>query len=83
MIVIGGSSERDQDGMGAFQEYPQVEASRLYSKFSCQPSRIERIPFYIEKVCWFDGQIYTNSLHCTCDGRNSDNWYSWNQPNTS
>jgi len=51
MIVIGGSSERDQDGMGAFQEYPQVEASRLYSKFSCQPSRIERIPFYIEKVC--------------------------------
>ncbi len=24
MIVIGGSSDRDQDSMGAFQEYPQV-----------------------------------------------------------
>lgn len=50
MIVIGGSSERDQDKMGAFQEYPQVEASRMYTKFTCQPSRIERIPHYVEKV---------------------------------
>ncbi|KAL4221918.1 2-hydroxyacyl-CoA lyase 1 [Mactra antiquata] len=50
MIVIGGSSERDQDNMGAFQEYPQVDCSKLYSKLSCQPSRIERIPFYIEKA---------------------------------
>jgi len=50
MIVIGGASERDQDQTGAFQEYPQVEVSRLYSKFSCQPSRVERIPFYVEKV---------------------------------
>lgn len=24
MIVIGGSSEQHQEGMGAFQEYPQV-----------------------------------------------------------
>ncbi|XP_053373644.1 2-hydroxyacyl-CoA lyase 1-like [Mercenaria mercenaria] len=50
MIVIGGSSERDQDKMGAFQEYPQVECSRLYTKFTCQPSRIERIPYYVEKA---------------------------------
>ncbi|XP_052246724.1 2-hydroxyacyl-CoA lyase 1-like [Dreissena polymorpha] len=50
MIVIGGSSERDQDKMGAFQEYPQVESARLYSKLTCQPSRIERIPYYVEKA---------------------------------
>ena len=48
--MIGGSSEKDQDKMGAFQEYPQVEAARMYSKLSCQPSGIERIPFYVEKV---------------------------------
>ncbi|WAQ94838.1 HACL1-like protein [Mya arenaria] len=56
MIVIGGSSEREQDKMGAFQEYPQVECSRLYSKFSCQPSSIARIPFYVEKA-------YRNSIY--------------------
>lgn len=50
LIVIGGSSERNQETMGAFQEFPQVEACRLYSKFSARPSSIERIPFVIEKA---------------------------------
>ena len=48
--MIGGSSEKDQDKMGAFQELPQVEAAKMYTKLSCQPSRIERIPYYVEKV---------------------------------
>nr|XP_004661373.1 2-hydroxyacyl-CoA lyase 1 [Jaculus jaculus] len=50
LIVIGGSSERNQETMGAFQEFPQVEACRLYSKFSARPSSIECIPSVIEKA---------------------------------
>ncbi|XP_031533272.2 2-hydroxyacyl-CoA lyase 1 isoform X3 [Vicugna pacos] len=50
LIVIGGSSERSQETMGAFQEFPQVEACRLYSKFSARPSSIEVIPSIIEKA---------------------------------
>ncbi|XP_066100481.1 2-hydroxyacyl-CoA lyase 1 isoform X1 [Saccopteryx bilineata] len=50
LIVIGGSSERSQETMGAFQEFPQVEACRLYSKFSVRPSSIEAIPSIIEKA---------------------------------
>lgn len=50
LIVIGGSSERNQETMGAFQEFPQVEACRLYSKFSARPTSIEHIPSVIEKA---------------------------------
>ncbi|XP_036917227.1 2-hydroxyacyl-CoA lyase 1 isoform X2 [Sturnira hondurensis] len=50
LLVIGGSSERSQETMGAFQEFPQVEACRLYSKFSVRPSCIEAIPSIIEKA---------------------------------
>ncbi|XP_057593935.1 2-hydroxyacyl-CoA lyase 1 [Hippopotamus amphibius kiboko] len=50
LIVIGGSSERSQETMGAFQEFPQVEACRLYTKFSARPSSIEAIPSIIEKA---------------------------------
>ncbi|KAJ8313530.1 hypothetical protein KUTeg_008091, partial [Tegillarca granosa] len=49
MIVIGGSCEANFEGMGGFQEYPQVEIARPYCKFSARPSRLERIPFYVEK----------------------------------
>uniref|UniRef100_A0A8C8Z4U4 2-hydroxyacyl-CoA lyase 1 n=1 Tax=Prolemur simus TaxID=1328070 RepID=A0A8C8Z4U4_PROSS len=50
LLVIGGSSERNQETMGAFQEFPQVEACRLYSKFSARPASVEAIPSVIEKV---------------------------------
>ncbi|ERE90061.1 2-hydroxyacyl-CoA lyase 1 [Cricetulus griseus] len=50
LIVIGGSSERNQETMGAFQEFPQVEACRLFSKFSARPTSLEHIPFVIEKA---------------------------------
>nr|XP_020032563.1 2-hydroxyacyl-CoA lyase 1 isoform X3 [Castor canadensis] len=50
LIVIGGSCERNQETMGAFQEFPQVEACRLYTKFSARPSSIETIPSVIEKA---------------------------------
>uniref|UniRef100_A0A3Q2QQC3 2-hydroxyacyl-CoA lyase 1 n=1 Tax=Fundulus heteroclitus TaxID=8078 RepID=A0A3Q2QQC3_FUNHE len=50
VIVIGGSSDRNQETAGAFQEFPQVEACRLYSKFSARPSSLEAIPSVIEKA---------------------------------
>lgn len=50
VIVIGGSSDRNQETAGAFQEFPQVEACRLYSKFSARPSNLEVIPSVIEKA---------------------------------
>ncbi|XP_075883426.1 2-hydroxyacyl-CoA lyase 1 [Nelusetta ayraudi] len=50
VIVIGGSSDRNQETAGAFQEFPQVEACRLYSKFSARPSNLEVIPSVVEKA---------------------------------
>ncbi len=50
MIVIGGSSEIKQENMGAFQEFPQVEACRLYTKFTCRPGSIQQIPGVVEKA---------------------------------
>ncbi|XP_072288401.1 2-hydroxyacyl-CoA lyase 1-like [Eucyclogobius newberryi] len=50
VVVIGGSSDRNQETTGAFQEFPQVESCRLYSKFSARPSSLEVIPSVIEKA---------------------------------
>ncbi|XP_063778014.1 2-hydroxyacyl-CoA lyase 1 isoform X2 [Pseudophryne corroboree] len=50
LIVLGGSSDTNQETMGAFQEFPQVETCRLYSKFSARPSSLEAIPTVIEKA---------------------------------
>lgn len=50
VLVIGGSSDEDQEGMGAFQEWPQVESARLYTKFSARPPSIQHIPFFVEKA---------------------------------
>ncbi|XP_072431796.1 2-hydroxyacyl-CoA lyase 1 isoform X2 [Chiloscyllium punctatum] len=50
LVVLAGSSDRNQETMGAFQEFPQVEACRLYSKFSSRPNSLEAIPAIIEKA---------------------------------
>jgi 2-hydroxyacyl-CoA lyase 1 len=50
MILIGGASNSYQEGMGAFQEAPQVELARPYTKFSARPDAARRIPFYIEQA---------------------------------
>ena len=50
LIVIGGASDVNQEGMGGFQECPQVEYARPYCKFSARPSSIEQIPFFVEKA---------------------------------
>uniref|UniRef100_H2YU90 2-hydroxyacyl-CoA lyase 1 n=1 Tax=Ciona savignyi TaxID=51511 RepID=H2YU90_CIOSA len=50
MVVLGGSSDEDQQEMGAFQEFPQVETCRLYSKFTARPSSIAIVPEIVEKA---------------------------------
>lgn len=50
MILLGGSSDTSQAGMGAFQEAPQVEAARPFVKYAAKVDKIERIPYYIEQA---------------------------------
>ena len=50
MILLGGSSDISQHGMGAFQEAPQVETARPYCKYAAEVDRIDRIPYFIEQA---------------------------------
>ena len=50
MILLGGASNSYQEGMGAFQEAPQVELARIYSKYAARPDSPARIPFYCEQA---------------------------------
>lgn len=50
MILLGGTADSYQMGMGAFQEAPQVEAARPFAKYSARPDSLARIPYYIEQA---------------------------------
>jgi 2-hydroxyacyl-CoA lyase 1 len=50
MILLGGSSDISQHGMGAFQEAPQVEAARPFCKYAAEVDRIDKIPYFIEQA---------------------------------
>ncbi|KAG0710042.1 2-hydroxyacyl-CoA lyase 1 [Chionoecetes opilio] len=50
VLVLGGSSDQDQEGMGAFQECPQVEACRPFCKYSARPPSIQLIPYHVAKA---------------------------------
>jgi 2-hydroxyacyl-CoA lyase 1 len=50
MLLIGGSSDAPQEQLGAFQECTQVEAARLFTKFTARPPTLERIPAYVAKA---------------------------------
>lgn len=49
-MVIGGSFDQDQAGMGGFQELPQTEAVSRYCKYATRLETLESIPYHIEKV---------------------------------
>ena len=56
MILIGGASGIDQNGMGAFQEERQVLATTPFTKYSHVVERTERIPYYVEqavRTAWY------------------------------
>jgi 2-hydroxyacyl-CoA lyase 1 len=50
MILLGGANDSYQNGQGAFQEAPQVETARPFSKYAARPDSAARLPFYIEQA---------------------------------
>lgn len=50
LIVIAGSTFQDHEGIGGFQEYPQVDSVRIYCKYAARPPTIASIPSHIEKA---------------------------------
>lgn len=50
LLVIAGASFQEHEGIGAFQEFPQVEASRPYCKYAARPPSIPLIPLHVEKA---------------------------------
>ena len=51
MILIGGASDLSQDGMGAFQDAPQVEAARPFTKYAIEVEpRRASIPYFVEQA---------------------------------
>lgn len=50
MILIGGANDSYQNGQGAFQEAPQIEAARPFAKYCARPDSVKRLPFYVEQA---------------------------------
>lgn len=50
LIVLGGSCPEDHEGIGGFQEWPQVEASKPYCKYAARPPTASLIPLHVEKA---------------------------------
>lgn len=50
LLVIGGSCSEDHEGIGGFQEWPQVEMSRPYCKYAARPPSATLIPTHVEKA---------------------------------
>ncbi len=50
MLMIGGANDSYQNGQGAFQEAPQIEAARPFVKYAARPDSIKRLPFYVEQA---------------------------------
>ncbi|XP_066584164.1 2-hydroxyacyl-CoA lyase 1 isoform X2 [Prorops nasuta] len=53
LLVLGGSCPEDHEGIGGFQEWPQVEASRPYCKYAARPPSATLIPLHVEKALRF------------------------------
>jgi 2-hydroxyacyl-CoA lyase 1 len=51
MLLLGGASDSDQRGMGAFQESPQIDTVRPFAKYAAIVDSIPRLPYYIEQAC--------------------------------
>lgn len=49
-MVLGGSCPQDHEGIGGFQEWPQVEACKPFCKYAARPPSAALIPLHIEKA---------------------------------
>jgi 2-hydroxyacyl-CoA lyase 1 len=50
MLLLGGAADSYQNGMGAFQETPQVEAARPFAKYAARPDCLARVPYFVEQA---------------------------------
>ena len=50
MVLISGSSEVSNLGMGAFQEFPQSESARDFCKWSVRVGSLDMIPRIVERA---------------------------------
>ena len=50
MLLVGGANDSYQNQSGAFQEAPQVEAARPFSKWAARPDSFARVPEYVEQA---------------------------------
>ncbi|CAH0725776.1 unnamed protein product, partial [Brenthis ino] len=50
LLVIAGSCPEDHEGIGGFQEWLQVESSRMYCKYAARPPSPHLIPLHVEKA---------------------------------
>ncbi|XP_073961711.1 2-hydroxyacyl-CoA lyase isoform X2 [Choristoneura fumiferana] len=50
LLVIAGSCAEDHEGIGGFQEWPQVDSSRIYCKYTARPPSPRLIPLHVEKA---------------------------------
>ncbi len=74
MILIGGASPTDQNGMGAFQEEDQVGAAKLWSKYAHRVESLNKIPYYVEQAIRTSlygrpGPVYLDMPADVIDGR--------------
>ena len=63
MLLLGGSTDLAYARRGGFQAAPQLDAARLFCKWSAQPARVEDIPHLIEmgvRTAWYGrpGPVY-------------------------
>ena len=74
MILIGGASPTDQNGMGAFQEEDQVAAAKPWCKYAHRVEAHDRIPYYVEQAIRTSlfgrpGPVYLDMPADVIDGR--------------
>ncbi len=57
LLVIGGASFEDHEGIGAFQECAQVEFSKPYCKYAARPPNAYLIPTHVEKAVRYASKV--------------------------
>src|SRR5262245_24100292 len=82
MLLIGGANDSFQNGMGAFQECPQLEAARPFVKYAARPDSIERLPDYVEQAVRASltgrpGAVYLDLPNDLIVGKRDESQVSW------
>jgi 2-hydroxyacyl-CoA lyase 1 len=82
MLLLGGANDSFQNGQGAFQEAPQVEAARPFVKYAARPDRIDRLPFYVEQavrtsICGRPGATYLDLPNDIIVGKVEEEDVTW------